>query len=119
VIQWSLACHGFPWSVFRICSSLDISAAEWGVSRGRRRSLSQKASWSFLRRFSPLAFVCLHIDSWRRCCGVSRSRSTSCAECRGGPGEVCVGDDFVWWSALCGGLRKTLLSALVKEENWT
>jgi hypothetical protein len=39
------------------------------------------------------------------------------AECRGGPGEVCVGDDFVWWSALCGGLRKTLLSALAEEEN--
>jgi hypothetical protein len=30
-----------------------------------------------LRRFSPLAFVCLHIDSWRRSCGDSRSRSTS------------------------------------------
>jgi hypothetical protein len=41
------------------------------------------------------------------------------AECRGGPGEVCLGDDFVWWSALCGGLRKALLSALAKEENWT
>jgi hypothetical protein len=27
--------------------------------------------------FSPLAFVCLHIDSWRRSCGDSRSRSTS------------------------------------------
>jgi hypothetical protein len=41
------------------------------------------------------------------------------AECRGGLGEVCLGDDFVWWSALCGGLRKALLSALAKEENWT
>jgi hypothetical protein len=29
------------------------------------------------RLFSPLAFVCLHIDSWRRSCGDSRSRSTS------------------------------------------
>jgi hypothetical protein len=38
-------------------------------------------------------------------------------KCRGGPGEVCLGDDFVWWSALCGGLRKALLSALAKEEN--
>jgi hypothetical protein len=27
--------------------------------------------------FSPLTFVCLHIDSWRRSCGDSRSRSTS------------------------------------------
>jgi hypothetical protein len=35
LIQWSLACHGFPRSAFRICSSLDILAAEWGVSRGR------------------------------------------------------------------------------------
>jgi hypothetical protein len=40
-------------------------------------------------------------------------------ECRGGPGEVCLGDDFVWRSALCGSLCKTLLSALAKEENWT
>jgi hypothetical protein len=50
-----------------------------GVGRvpGRRRSSSQKASWSFFRLFSPLAFVCLHIDSWRRSCGDSRSRSTS------------------------------------------
>jgi hypothetical protein len=47
VIQWSLACRGFPQSAFRICSSLDILAAEWGVSRGRRRFPSQKASWSF------------------------------------------------------------------------
>jgi hypothetical protein len=77
VIQWSLARRGFPRSTFRICSSFDILAAEWGVSRGRRRSPSQKASWSCLRRFSPLAFVCLHIDSWRRSCGDSRSRSTS------------------------------------------
>jgi hypothetical protein len=76
MIQWSLACHGFPRSAFRICSSLDILAAEWGASRGRRRSPSQKASWLFLRLFSPLAFVCLHIDSWQRSCGDSRSRST-------------------------------------------
>jgi hypothetical protein len=50
-----------------------------GVGRvpGRRRSPSQKASWSFLKIFSPLAFVCLHIDSWRRSYGGSRSRSTS------------------------------------------
>jgi hypothetical protein len=50
-----------------------------GVGRvsGRRRSPSQKASWSFLRHFSPLAFICLHIDSWRRSCVDSRSRSTS------------------------------------------
>jgi hypothetical protein len=50
-----------------------------GVGRvpGRRRSPSQKASWSFLRLFSPLAFVCLRIDSWRRSCGDSRSKSTS------------------------------------------
>jgi hypothetical protein len=41
------------------------------------------------------------------------------AERRGCPGEVCLGDDFVWWSALCGGLHKALLSALAKEENWT
>jgi hypothetical protein len=77
VIQWSLACRGCPRSACKICSSLDILAAEWGVSRGRRRSPSQKASWSFLKLFSPLAFVCLHIDSWRRSCGGSRSRSTS------------------------------------------
>jgi hypothetical protein len=77
VIQWSLACRGFPRSVFRTCISLDILAAEWGMSRGRRRSPSQKVSWSFLRLFSLLAFVCPHIDSWRRFCGSSRSRSTS------------------------------------------
>jgi hypothetical protein len=41
------------------------------------------------------------------------------AECRGGLGKVCLGDDFVWRSALCGSLRKTLLSTLAKEENWT
>jgi hypothetical protein len=40
------------------------------------------------------------------------------AECRGGPSEVCLGDDFVWRLALCGGIRETLLSALAKEENW-
>jgi hypothetical protein len=77
VIQWSLAHRGFPWSACKICNSLDILAAGWGVSRGRRRSPSQKASWSFFRLFSPLAFVCLRIDSWRRSCGDSRSRSTS------------------------------------------
>jgi hypothetical protein len=119
VIQWSLARRGFPRSVFRICGSLDILAAEWGVSRGRRRSLSQKASWSCLRRFSPLAFVCLHIDSWRGPAEIRGQGPPADAECRGGPGEVCLGGDFVWWSALCGGLRKTLLSALAKEENWT
>jgi hypothetical protein len=27
--------------------------------------------------FSPQAFFCLHIDSWRRSCGDSRSRSTN------------------------------------------
>jgi hypothetical protein len=77
VIQWSLASHGCPRSACKICNSLDILAAEWGVSRERRRSSSQKGSWSFLRLFSPLAFVCLRIDSWRRSCGDSRSRSTS------------------------------------------
>jgi hypothetical protein len=30
-----------------------------------------------LRLFSLLAFVCPHIDSWRRSCGSSRSKSTS------------------------------------------
>jgi hypothetical protein len=76
-IPWSFVCRGFPRSAFRICSSLDILVAEWGVSRGRRRSPSQKASWSFFRLFSPLVFVCLHIDSWRRSYEDSRSRSTS------------------------------------------
>jgi hypothetical protein len=51
VIQLSLAYRGFPRSASRICSSLDILAAEWGVSRGRRRSPSQKVSWSCLKRF--------------------------------------------------------------------
>jgi hypothetical protein len=51
VIQWSLACRGFPRSACKICNNLDILAAEWGVSRGRRRSSSQKASWSFLGFF--------------------------------------------------------------------
>jgi hypothetical protein len=41
------------------------------------------------------------------------------AECRGGPGEVCLGGDFIRRSALCGGLRKTLLSTLAKEGNRT
>jgi hypothetical protein len=77
VIQWSLACRGFLRSTCKICNSLDILAAEWGVSRGQRRSPSQKASWSFFRLSSPLAFVCLRIDSWRKSCGDSRSRSTS------------------------------------------
>ena len=50
-----------------------------GVGRvpGRRRSPSQKASWSFLRLFSPLAFVCLHIGLYRRSCGNLESRFTS------------------------------------------
>jgi hypothetical protein len=90
-----------------------------GRVRGRRRSPSQKASWLFLRFFSPPAFVCLHIDSWRRSYGVRGPGPLADAECRGGPGEVCLGGDFVWRSALCGGLHKTLLSALAKEENWT
>jgi hypothetical protein len=77
VIQWSSAFRGFPRSAFRICSSLGILAAEWGVSRGRRRFSSPRASWSFLRRFSPLAFVCLHIILWRRSYRDLRSRSTS------------------------------------------
>jgi hypothetical protein len=77
VIKWSLACRGFPQFACKICNSLDILAAEWGVSRGRRRSPSQKASWLFLRLFSPLAFVCLRIDSWQRSYRDSRSRSTS------------------------------------------
>jgi hypothetical protein len=55
--------------------------------------------------FSPLAFVCLHIALWRRSCRNLRSRSISDAECRGGPGEVCLDGDFVWWLAFCGGLR--------------
>jgi hypothetical protein len=66
VIQWSLACYGCPRFACKICNSLDILAAEWGVSRGRRKFPSQKGSWSFLRLFPPLAFVCLRIDSWRR-----------------------------------------------------
>jgi hypothetical protein len=77
VIQWSLACHGFPRSACKICNILDILVAEWGVSQGRRRSPSQKASWSFLRLFLPLAFVCLCINSWQSSCGDLRSRSTS------------------------------------------
>jgi hypothetical protein len=77
VIPWSLASCGCPRSACKICNSLDILAVEWDVSRGRRRSLSQKGSWSFFRLFSPLAFVCLRIDSWRRSYGDSRSRSTN------------------------------------------
>jgi hypothetical protein len=51
VIQWSLVCRGCPRSTCKICNSLDILLAEWGVSQGRRRSPSQKGSWSFLRLF--------------------------------------------------------------------
>jgi hypothetical protein len=119
VIQWSLACRGFPRSVFRTCSNLDILAAEWGVSQGWRRSPSRRASWSCLRRFSPVLFVCLHIDSGGGPAEFRGLGPPADAECRGGPNEVCLGDDLVWQSALCGGLRKTLLSALAKEENWT
>jgi hypothetical protein len=38
------------------------------------------------------------------------------AERRGGPSEVCLGGDFVWRSALRGGLRQELLSALAEEK---
>ena len=41
------------------------------------------------------------------------------AECRGGPGKVCLGDNFVRRAALFGSLREALLSALAEKENWT
>jgi hypothetical protein len=86
------------------------------MSRGRRRSPRQKASWSFLRLFhcwpsSARTSICVG--------GPAEVRGPSPptdAECRGGSGEVRLGDDFVWWPALSGSLRKTLLSALAKEK---
>jgi hypothetical protein len=107
------------WGVFRICSNLGILAVEWGVFRGRRRSPSRRASWSCLKLFHRWpSSACTSIRGG----GPAEIRGPgppAGAECCGGPGEVCLGDDFVWWSALYGGLRKALLSALAKEENWT
>jgi hypothetical protein len=77
VTQWSSACRGCPRSACKTCNSLVISAAEWRVSWGWRRSLSQKASWLCSRLFSLLAFVCLHIDLWEKSCVGSTSRSTN------------------------------------------
>jgi hypothetical protein len=61
----------------KTCSGWVILAAESLVSRGRRRSPSQKASWLSSRHSSPLVFACLHIDSWEKSCADSTSRSTS------------------------------------------
>jgi hypothetical protein len=96
VIQWSLACRGCPRSTCKICNSLDILAAEWGVSRGRRRSPSQKASWLFLRLFSPLAFASYASIRGGGPAEIRGLGPPVDAECRGGHGEVCLGDDFVW-----------------------
>jgi hypothetical protein len=51
VTQWSSACRRCPRSACKTCISLVISAAEWHVSRGQRRSPSQKASWLSSRLF--------------------------------------------------------------------
>jgi hypothetical protein len=47
------------------------------VSRGRRRSPSQKANWLCSRLFSLPDFVCPHIGLWEKFCEGSTSRSTS------------------------------------------
>ena len=38
-------------------------------------------------------------------------------ECRGGPGKIYLGDDFVRRAALCRSLREALLSALAEKQN--
>jgi hypothetical protein len=38
------------------------------------------------------------------------------AQCRGGSGEIRLGNDFVWRAALCRSLRKVLLSALAERK---
>jgi hypothetical protein len=64
-------------SACKICSSLVTLAAESLVSRGRRRSPSQKASWLSSRRSLPLVFAYLRTDSWEKSCADLTSRSTS------------------------------------------
>jgi hypothetical protein len=103
VIRWSLACRGFPRSAFRICSSLDILAAEWGASRGRRRSPSQRASWSFFgffHRWPSSACTSIHGGGPAEIRGPGPPADT---ECHGGSSEVCLGDDFICESRLEGG----------------
>jgi hypothetical protein len=75
--QWSSGCRGCPRFVCKTCSSLVILAVEWDVSRGRRRSPSQKANWLSSRLSSLLVFDCPRIDSWEKSCADSTSRSTS------------------------------------------
>ena len=113
------ACRDFPRSAFKICNSLDILAAEWGVSGGGGGPRATRRVGRFLSFFYRRpSSACTSIRGG----GPAEIRGLgppADAECRGGPGEVCLGGDFVWRSALYGGLRKTLLSALAKEENWT
>jgi hypothetical protein len=77
VTQLSSACRRCPRSACKTCNSLVISAAEWHVSRGRRRSPSRKANWLCSRLFSLPDFVCPHIGLWEKFCEGSTSRSTS------------------------------------------
>jgi hypothetical protein len=119
VIQWNSVFRGYRWPAFKICNGWGILAAGLVGSRGRRRSPSPRANWLFLRRFhrrtSPAgASFCVGGFAEVRSPGSSVDTKR-----RGCVGEVCLGNDVIWWPAFGGGLRQAILSALAEEKNRT
>jgi hypothetical protein len=72
----------------------------------------------FLKRFLLPDFACRASVHCRSAATVRGSDSSANAERHGGPGEVCVGSDFIRQGAFGGGLRQKLLSPLAEKGDW-